>query len=102
MHLLADGAILRPDLAAEGTVGATEDRAALSVCLCLALVNMLEISPQTVQRRDCRRKNLIHSRLLSPPVRLQGFNRELRFRLEEMIETALLRAGLLTDCIDRG
>ena len=71
MHLFADGAVLRPDLTAESAVGTTQNRATLSVCLCLALVNMFEISPQTVQRRDRRRKNLIHPRLLSLPVRLQ-------------------------------
>src|SRR5450432_2643864 len=77
-HLFADCAILGTNLATQATVGTTEDRAAFAVRLCLARIDMLEIAAQSIQRWNGSGKDLVHPRLLPPPICFQRFDRELR------------------------
>src|SRR5438874_7507656 len=98
----AHALVLRAHFAPDAQQRASEDGAALFFQLGQTVVHIIEVAIEPLERWSCWRKKSIHVRLVLIPFCLQCRDRELRLRLEEIIEAPLFCAGLLADRIDRG
>src|SRR5437879_1491997 len=68
---------------------ASEDGAALFFQFGQTVVNVIEVTIEALERRNCWRKKSIHVRLVFIPLCLQRSDGELGLRLEEIIKAAL-------------
>src|SRR5256885_7526818 len=76
---------------------ASEDGAALFFQFGQTVVHIIEVAIEPLKRWSCWRKKSIHVRLVLIPFCLQGGDRELGLRLEEIIKAALFCPGLFAD-----
>ena len=66
----------------------------------LVFIAIFAITTQPFQRRNRGGKNGIQLGALAVPVRLQGGQCKIRFRIEEIIETPLFDARLVANLVD--
>src|SRR5262249_15736993 len=78
-----------------------EHTAVFAANFLLKSVVILAIPLQPLQRRNGRRKNSVEINPMLFPLLIQRHQREVRLRLEEIIEAPFLDSRLLADLIDR-
>src|SRR6266704_6416008 len=96
----ADERVLLRDLAPHREERAAQDAPGLGLQVRVALIQEIEVAPETLEGRHARREDLVVGGLERLPVMLEGFRGEPGLGIEEVVEAPLLDARSLADRVD--